>query len=196
MSYLKDILQAVKVIKQNNRKGLVLLACTSLYPCEDKYINLLKIRSLQKKFNLIVGYSDHSKDNFSSVASVIMGAKVIEKHITLKKKNYGDHRFAADKKEMRDMIKDIRRAETIRGFNLIVPNKKELQLRDQIMRKIVTKKKILKGELFSLNNIALMRHKIKSKNILIAKDFDKILGKRNKKEINKFKILTKKNIKV
>ena len=51
------------------------------------------------------------------------------------------------------------------------------------MRKIVTKKKILKGELFSLNNIALMRHKIKSKNILIAKDFDKIQVKEIKKKL-------------
>lgn len=196
MSHIDDIVQAVKVIKKNNRKGLILLACTSLYPCEDKYINLLKIKSLRKRFNLTVGYSDHSTDNFSSVASVIMGAKVIEKHITLKKKNYGDHRFAADKVEMRQMIKDIRRAEIIKGSDRIAPNKKEIKLKDQIMRKIVTKKKILKGELFSLNNLTLMRHKKKSNNILFAKDFDKILGKRNKSEINKFQILTRKNIKL
>ena len=192
MSYIKDIVEAVKVIKKNNKKNLVLLACTSLYPCEDKYINLSKIKSLQKKFNLTVGYSDHSKDNFSSIASVIMGAKVIEKHITIKKKNYGDHRFAADKKEMKDMIKGIRRAEIIKGLGYILPDKKEIKLRDQIMRKIVTKKRILKGELFSLKNISLMRHKIKLNNSLYAKDFDIILGKKNKKEINKFQILTKK----
>jgi len=196
MAFFKEIQNAIKTIKKINKKGLILLVCTSLYPCDDKYVNLSKIQSFRKKFNLLIGYSDHTIDNLASVSSVFFGANVIEKHITLKKKNYGDHLLSADKYEMVKMIKNIRRAETLIGNNNIFPNKKEIKLRGKVLRKIVSKKKILKNEKFSLDNISLMRHEKNFPFELDSKNFDKIIGKKNKKALSEFKVLTKKNISI
>ena len=94
------------------------------------------------------------------------------------------------------MIKNIRRAETLIGNNNIFPNKKEIKLRSKVLRKIVSKKKILKNEKFSLDNISLMRHEKNFPSELDSKNFDKIIGKKNKKALSEFKVLTKKNISI
>jgi N,N'-diacetyllegionaminate synthase len=194
LAYLNDIRSAIKEIKKFNKKGIVLLVCTSLYPCKDKYINLSRIISFKKKFKLLTGFSDHSLDNFSSVSSVLLGSKVIEKHITLKKIKRGDHFISADKKQMIDLVRDVRRAESIMGKKKIGPTKPEIKIRSNILRKIVTKTKILKGQLFSFKNIALMRHSKKINKLeLNNKFFDRLIGKKNKKTIDKFTVLTKQN---
>ena len=122
-----------------------------------------------------------------------MGAKVIEKHITFKKMNFGDHKISADYKEMPKLIKGIRRAESIIGKSKIEPNNEELKFRKLYLRKIVSKKKIIKGEIFNLNNISLMRSPNIDKLQINIKKFDRLLGKKNLKTINPFEILTKKN---
>jgi len=193
MAFESEIVKAMKTIKKYNSRELAVLVCTSIYPCKDYMINLSKISTYKKKFKAIIGYSDHTQDNFASISSVLMGAKVIEKHITFKKMNFGDHKISADFKEMPKLIKDIRRAESIIGKSKIEPNNEELKFRKLYLRKIVSKKKILKGEIFDLNNISLMRSPNIDKLQINIKKFDRLLGKKNLKTINPFKILTKKN---
>ena len=193
MAFEREIYNAVKLIKKFNSKDLIILACTSIYPCADDMVNLNKINSLKNKFKTYVGYSDHTKDNFACISSVILGAKVIEKHITLEKKNSGDHKISADKFEMPKLIKDIRRAEIMLGINNIKPNDAELKFRKIYLRKIVTKKRILKGETFNLQNIGLIRSPNFTKSAISIEKFEKLLGKKNLKLINAYKLVTKEN---
>ena len=193
MAFESEIVRAIKTIKKYNSKDLAVLVCTSIYPCKDNMVNLNKIISYKKKFKTLIGYSDHTQDNFTCISSVLMGAKVIEKHITFKKLNYGDHKISADFKDMPKLISGIRRAETIMGKYKIGPNNEELKVRKLYLRKIISKKKIIKGETFNLENISLMRSSYTDKFQIDIKKFDKLLGKKNLRTIKPYKILTKKN---
>ena len=94
MTYLDEIKNAIQSAKKYNNVCVGLLKCTSLYPANDTQINLNSIRAPQKKFNIPVGFSDHTLDDLAR-ASIAKGGKIIEKHITLNKKLDGaDHKIS------------------------------------------------------------------------------------------------------
>lgn len=112
LAFKKDIIETVKLIKKHNKKQLGILVCTSLYPTTDKQVKINAISEFKKTFKKdFIGYSDHSKDNLSAYISAGVGAQIIEKHITLKRKNYGDHKFSLESHEFKEFIKNIRRIE-------------------------------------------------------------------------------------
>ena len=82
----KEIIQSVNFFKKNKKSDIALLHCNSYYPPKNNMVNLNNIKHFEKKFKMIVGYSDHTEDNYTAFASVVLGAKIIEKHITLDKK--------------------------------------------------------------------------------------------------------------
>lgn len=114
MSTLKQIEKAVKILGE---KDLILLHTVSTYPAEHKDINLEVIRTLQDKFpKLVVGYSGHERGVEISVAAVVMGAAVIERHITLDRAMWGSDQAASlEPKGISLMIRDIRTFEEARG---------------------------------------------------------------------------------
>ena len=91
MSNMKIIDQAVKIFKKNNCK-FVLMHCVSTYPANEKNLNLNMISTLKKKYKCEVGYSGHEKSVTPSLYAAILGAKYIERHITLDRTMWGtDH---------------------------------------------------------------------------------------------------------
>jgi N,N'-diacetyllegionaminate synthase len=82
ISLEEEIAKAVETVQSNNNH-LSLLHCVSLYPLQDKDANLLRIRSLEDKFQLPTGFSDHSKGTYLAIHAAMIGAKIIEKHFTL-----------------------------------------------------------------------------------------------------------------
>ncbi len=191
LAFEKEVVDTVKLIKKYNSKQLCILVCTSLYPTQDKQIKIDKISEFKKIFKKnFIGYSDHSMDNLSAYISVGVGANIIEKHITLKRRNLGDHKFALESDKFEQFIKNIRRIENMNSIKKL-PLKEEMTLRSSIHRFIVAKKNILKGEVLSLKNVGLKRTSDKSKGINL-KYFDKIIGKICKQKIKKdHKIQTK-----
>lgn len=110
---LGEIEEAVGVVNKHHNK-LTLLHCSIKYPTALSECNLGVIKTLRYAFpDNKIGYSDHTKEiSKAPVQAVYLGAKVIEKHITLSKKMPGpDHFFALEPKELRKMVKDIRRVE-------------------------------------------------------------------------------------
>ena len=104
MATFAEIKKTLEIFKKNNLKKFGLLHCVSQYPPPDNEININNMKMFNKKFNCVVGYSDHSNDNLSSIVAVANGAKIIEKHITLDKKYPGpDHHFAIEPDEMKDL---------------------------------------------------------------------------------------------
>lgn len=106
--------EAVRAASRDGKK-LSLLHCSAKYPTELCRCNLGVIRTLQHAFpDIVIGYSDHTKEvSAAAVQAVYLGAKIIEKHITLAKDMPGpDHFFALEPHELKIMVDEIRRAES------------------------------------------------------------------------------------
>ena len=94
MCTMKDIERAVEIFKSNKCK-YVLMHSVSLYPCEEKFLNLNFIKTLKKKFKCEVGYSGHESTVSPSITAYFLGADYIERHITLDRSNWGTDQAAS-----------------------------------------------------------------------------------------------------
>ena len=147
MSTIDEIRDAVYFLRKNGCKELFLLHCISLYPVKIEKINLFSMHLLKDKFNVTVGFSDHTKEIFTGELAVAAGAEIIEKHFTLDKKAKGpDHHMSLEPSELKDYIKKIRRAYKICGKRMKQPLKEELKIKKVIQTSLVAKEKIKKGE--------------------------------------------------
>jgi N-acetylneuraminate synthase len=112
----EEIEELVEVVKKTGNTSLTLLVCTSAYPADpvDSHIN--RITTLQKSFGVNVGLSDHTLGIGVSVAAIGMGAKVIEKHLTLKRSDGGpDAAFSLEPNEFKNLVEEGNRAFTSLG---------------------------------------------------------------------------------
>lgn len=163
MSYLKEVRNALAWIEEIHREikqdsEIILLHCVSCYPASFEEVNLLAIKTLKSSFNLPVGFSDHTQGIEASVASVAMGAKVIEKHFTLNKNMDGpDHKASLEPNELKALVKAIRNVESSLGDGVKRPSPSEQMNRLIVRKSIVAKRDIKKGEKFTEENITVKR---------------------------------------
>ena len=158
MANIKEIDFAVKEIKKTNNKKLILLQCTTNYPSSNLDANLLAIKTLFKRYNTLIGYSDHTLGSLTSILSIGLGAKVIEKHFTLNKKMRGpDHKNSLNAKEFKQFVKTIRESEISLGSGLKKPSLSEKKNIFGMRRSLVSKRHITKGEKFNESMVCLKR---------------------------------------
>ena len=192
MCTMEEIADTVKVYEEEGAKGnLVLTNCTSEYPPNDySHANLGLITKLREKFGVIVGQSDHTMDNYTAYAAVALGAKVIEKHFTLSRKQRGpDHFIALEPTMLKELVDGIRKVEVALGDKKTI-SKEEQVVRDWAFHSVVTSRDIKKGEILSLENLIPKRpgNGIEAK--FLDKNFsNKLLGKKAKKNLPKNTIL-------
>lgn len=106
MSTIEQIKHAVEVLGEDD---LVILHCTSTYPSKNEELNLRVIPWLKEKFNCPIGYSGHEAGVYSSFAAVILGASVVERHITLERAMWGsDHAASLEPRGLELLVRDIR----------------------------------------------------------------------------------------
>lgn len=177
---LNEIKEAVNVLKENGCKDLTLLKCTSSYPASVENSNLLTIPDLQKHFtDCTIGLSDHTLGIGSSIASVALGAKVIEKHFTLSRADGGvDSAFSMEPQEMKQLVEECNNASLALGkvtYELSESEKKSLTFR----RSLYVVKDIKKGEIFTYENIRSIRPGYG----LHPKFYDTIIGKVANKDL-------------
>ena len=152
MSCLKDISRTLKLYKK--KKNIILMHCVSNYPCSDKSLNLKAITLLKNKYKKVIGFSDHSKGHLAACLSISLGAKIIEKHLTLNKKDYGpDHKSSLNPKEFKKYIKEIRKTEIMLGerkkkiqdeeFNMLNISRKSIFFKNSLKKNQILKKKDL-----------------------------------------------------
>jgi pseudaminic acid synthase len=111
VSNLSDIDESVRLLRNHGCKDLVLLKCTSTYPASPENTNLHTIPHLQQIFNCVVGLSDHTMGIGASVAAVALGARVIEKHFTLRREDGGvDSAFSLEPEELQSLVVESERA--------------------------------------------------------------------------------------
>ena len=121
-------------------------------------MNLNNILQFKKNYKFPIGLSDHASNNYASFAAVAMGAKIIEKHITLDKKYPGpDHPFAIEPDEMKEFVKGIRFIEKSLGNYKRKLSMREEKNKKTIRRSLVAKKNLKKGTYINENDIKYAR---------------------------------------
>jgi len=175
MMQLDELKESVRILKDNGCPEIVLLKCTSTYPAIPKDTNLLTISDMQKEFpDCVIGLSDHTLGTAVSVASIALGAKVIEKHFTLSRADGGvDSAFSMEPLEMRDLVFDITIAYQSLGNVFYGPTEAEgpsLRFR----RSLYVVKDVKRGEQFTPENV----RSIRPSNGLPTKYYENIINKK------------------
>lgn len=181
VSTLEDIQDSVKVLRDNGCKNIVLLKCTSTYPASPENTNLNTIPEFKKLFNCTIGLSDHTMGIGASVAAVALGARVIEKHFTLRREDGGvDSAFSLEPEELKALVVETERAFLSLGkvFIGIQEAEKKSQL---FKRSIYVSEDIKSGEMISEKNIRVIRPALG----LAPKHYDAVIGKEAKKDLKK-----------
>lgn len=180
MLNFSGINKTVKFLKKRGAKSFALLKCCSVYPASPKKLNLICIKNLRQKFKCEIGFSDHTSSIYPSIAAVAQGATIIEKHFVYSKKDKTlDSHFSIDVKELKEMVKGCNLAWETIGIKNYKLSKLE-KIASKSKRTIRASKKILKGELFSSENIKIVR----PGGGLETTYYNKIIGKKSKKNIN------------
>lgn len=116
ISEMVDIERAVNACKEEGNTQVALLKCTSSYPAPYEEINLRTIPNMADAFNVVAGLSDHTMGHDVAVASIALGAKIIEKHLTLARADGGpDAEFSMEPQEFKEMVDGIRNVEKALG---------------------------------------------------------------------------------
>lgn len=158
MCEMDEIAHAIEILKNNGAGDITLLHCNTEYPTPMEDVNLLAMNVLEKRFNVPVGYSDHTLGIEIPIAAVALGAKVIEKHFTLDKTMEGpDHQASLSPKELCAMVKAIRNIETALGKEEKTVTPSEQKNINIARKSIVARKFIKKGEIFTEDNLAVKR---------------------------------------
>jgi N-acetylneuraminate synthase len=140
------------------REKVVLLHCTTEYPAPIEDVNLLSMDTLRDAFGLRVGYSDHTQGIAVALAAAARGAAVVEKHFTLDQNLPGpDHRASLDPHELYAMVDGIRQIESALGRSAKFPAPSELKNRDIARKSLVTSRAIIRGEVFTAENLTTKR---------------------------------------
>ncbi|MCV3383022.1 pseudaminic acid synthase [Campylobacter sp. IFREMER_LSEM_CL292] len=157
IAYEEELEMIVKIFKEENNPNLILLKCTSAYPSQICDLNLNVIKTLQEKFNTIVGLSDHSEGFLAPTLAVALGARVIEKHFILDKTlNSADAKFSLDFEEFKQMCSMVRLSEQALGNKEFSMDEKTLKNR-HFARSLYASKDIKKGDIFTRENIKSVR---------------------------------------
>jgi pseudaminic acid synthase len=177
---LSDIELAVNTCREAGNNDIILLKCCSAYPTPYEDINLRTMVNLADTFNCTVGLSDHTMGDTVAVASVALGAKVVEKHLTLSRADGGvDSAFSMEPAEFKRMVDSIRIVEKSLGtvtYDLTAKQKAEREH----ARSLFIAKDMKAGDVLDENNMRSVR----PANGLHTKYYDDLLGKKIKRDVS------------
>lgn len=181
MASIAELDETIKAAKVAGCKSIILLKCTSSYPATPENSNVRTIPHMQELFHCQVGLSDHTLGIGTAVASVALGATVIEKHFTLSREAGGvDSAFSMEPREMKGLVIESERAWLALGrvsYGPTFEEQKSLQFR----RSLYVVEDIRKGDIFSDKNLRAIRPGLG----LPPKYFDLLIGKEARRDIIK-----------
>ncbi len=153
----EDIELALDACNRMGNNNIALLKCTSSYPAPIEEANLLMIKDLADKYNVISGLSDHTMGSIVPIVATALGAKIIEKHFIIDRSSGGpDAEFSMNEIEFTEMVKSVRLAEKSLGEINYQLTEKQLKGKE-FARSLYVVSDIKQGELFSSNNIKSIR---------------------------------------
>lgn len=152
-----EIQEAIDAAYEGGCRELVVLHCVSGYPAPAADYNLATIPDMAQRFNVIPGLSDHTIDNTTAIAAVVLGASVIEKHVTLDRNGGGpDDSFSLEPAELHALCRDAKTAWEALG-HVNYERKESEKGNAKFRRSLYVVKDIKKGELFTTENIKSIR---------------------------------------
>ena len=178
---MEDIQNALDACKRMGNEDVALLKCTSSYPAPIEEANLKTIPNMKETFDVIAGLSDHTMGNAVSVGAVAIGAKIIEKHMTLRRSDGGaDSKFSMEPEEFKEMVDNIRLVEKAIGKVTYDLSQKQINSREH-SRSLFIVEDVRKGEVFTEKNVKSIRPGFG----LETKYIKDIIGKKAKVDIKR-----------
>jgi pseudaminic acid synthase len=179
MATVAEIDETITAAKEAGCKDIILLKCTSTYPASPVNTNISTIPHMKELFNCQVGLSDHTMGTGVAVASVALGATVIEKHFTLSRADGGvDSAFSLEPPELKELVVETERAWQALGQITYGPTDME-KASLKFRRSIYVTNDIKAGEIFTKENIKVIRPGYGLK----PKYFDVMIGKTASKHL-------------
>lgn len=181
IAYPEDIELALQTCREEGNEDVILLKCTSAYPSPYEDIHLRVIPDMAEKYQVITGLSDHTMGSAVAVGSIPLGAKVVEKHLTLNRAEGGpDGAFSMEPQEFKEMVDNIRIVEQALGTVTYELTEKQKKSREH-SRSLFVVKDMKAGEVITPENVRSIRPAFG----MHTKHYEEILGKRVKCDLEK-----------
>ena len=175
MSTLREVCYALTILIESGTKkdNITILHANTMYPTPMEDVKLYAMLTIQKEFDIAVGYSDHTLGVEVDIAAVAMGARIIEKHFTLDNTMDGpDHKASLEPTELKVMVSSIRNIEKAMGSFEKKPSPSESVNINIARKSIVAKQLIKKNDIFSEKNITTKRPGIG----ISPMEWDRVIG--------------------
>lgn len=180
MATESEIEEAVSTLRNNGSGEIILLKCVSAYPSEPEGFNLRSMQSIAERFRCITGLSDHTLTNEVAIASVALGARLIEKHVTDSRAAGGiDAGFSLEPQELANLVNNSRRAYAALGSPAIGCSEQD-EKQTHFRRSIYASQAIEEGEVFTKDNLRIVRPSLG----LAPKHWEQIIGKKASRPIS------------
>ncbi len=172
IAYEEDIQLALDTCKEEENEDVILLKCVSAYPTPYDMVNLRMMQALADKYGCMVGLSDHTLGSVVAEGSVVLGGKMIEKHLTLNRSAGGvDDAFSMEPAEFAEMVKNVRIMEQALGsYDYALSDKQAAERR--LSRSLFVVKDIKAGEKLTPENV----RSIRPGNGMHTKHYEEVLG--------------------
>ena len=205
MSTLEEIDQAIDFLKRRNAQ-VILLHCVSKYPCPPEQLNLATIGFLRERYQIPVGFSDHSIGIDSALAGVALGAQVIEKHFSFSRDLWGaDHKVSMTPEELKALVAGIRGLEADpakrqeylgkdivkagMGSGAKVLQGDEAVFRPYFRKSLMAGQDIPAGTVIAADMLYAMRPQMYAGG-LPSEEYEKVLGRTAKSDLKKYDPIT------
>jgi N-acetylneuraminate synthase/N,N'-diacetyllegionaminate synthase len=155
----EDFDESLAALVEQGCSRVAVMHCVTRYPTPPEEVNLRRILTLKDIFSGPVGYSDHCATHDIAAASVLLGANIIEKHITLEKNipDAQDWKVSCDPAELSDFVASVRRLEATLGSGKFEPGKDEMESMKWARKSIVSKKNLPAGTLLRREHLSFKR---------------------------------------
>ncbi len=186
MASYDEISISINLLNKKQKKYITLLHCISNYPTPFKDVNMNNMIELKRRFNLPVGFSDHTTISETSLAAVSMGATIIEKHVTLDRDLPGpDHKSSSTINEFKKLINSIRIIEQIKGSEKKYFSQEEIEISKAARKSIISKNNIAAGVIIKESDLCFKRPGTG----ILPINKNEVIGKKSKIDIKKNKII-------
>jgi len=181
MAKLGEIEEAVQAFRETGGTELALLACTSSYPAPPDEMHLRRIPHLAETFDVMPGLSDHTLGTEVPVAATALGATIVEKHLTLSRKNEGpDSDFSLEPDEFAEMVQAVRKTEKALGEVRYETTERESDS-EVFRRSLFVVEDVSEGDSFTGENV----RSIRPGNGLHTRHLDEVLGQQAARDIER-----------
>lgn len=159
MADFDEVLNAIHMLEDSGNNNIVILHCISVYPTPIEKVNLNNILGLRKMFpNYPIGFSDHTIGDEAAVAATVLGAAVLEKHITLDSSKIGmDNQMAMEPEPLKSLVRKCKSIHSAMGTEERCLCQEEIKQRNNMRRSLVVTRDIKAGEQLTREDLAVKR---------------------------------------